>query len=38
VDVEIGGDLCVDLAQEGQELGRPVARVQGADDIPGGEI
>ena len=38
VYVEIIGDFGVELFEEGQELGGPVARMQGADHFAGGEV
>ena len=38
VDIEVGGDFGVDLAQERQELGGPVTRVQSTDHLSGGQI
>src|SRR5690606_13841334 len=38
VDVELGGDLLVELGEELLELGGAVAAVQGADDLAGGGV
>ena len=38
MDIEIGGHLGVDLAQEREELGGAVTCVQRADDLAGGQI
>ncbi|ALE76820.1 hypothetical protein FRP1_28940 (plasmid) [Pseudonocardia sp. EC080625-04] len=38
VHVELGGDFAVEGAQELAELDRPMAGVQGTDDLAGGDV